>query len=77
MTLNYLPPYCPWYNPAEYAFSTSSVSFGQGVSPEDLGDVKYAVTQLPCMEQSFVAKCLWAKDKEIVDHLKTPKGCDP
>jgi hypothetical protein len=21
MTLNYIPPYCPWYNPVEYAFS--------------------------------------------------------
>ena len=75
MTLNYLPPYCPWYNPAEYAFSNIKRVFRtRRLTSDDFdGDVKYAVTQLPCMEQSFVhAKCLWVKDKETVEHLNTP-----
>jgi hypothetical protein len=40
-TLNYLPPYCPWYNLAEYAFSTSSVSLDKASHQKTLKGCEY------------------------------------
>lgn len=68
-TLNYIPPYCPWYNPAEYAFSKiKSVYRRARLTSEDFdADVRYAVTQLPCMKRSFLhAEDLWRKDVAIL-----------
>jgi transposase/transposase-like protein len=68
MTLNYIPPYCPWYNPVEYAFSNIKRVFRRQrlISDDFDRDVHYAVTQLPCLQQSFRhAEKLWAKDAAL------------
>lgn len=73
LTLNYIPPYCPWYNPAEYAFShIKSVFRRERLTSNDFErDVRFAVSNVPCMSRSFChAESLWTKDAVEVNRPK-------
>lgn len=64
--VHFTPPYCPWYNPVEYNFSTIKAAFRRlRVTGTDfLTDIKRAVESLGDTTGCFDhAKRLWTEDK--------------
>lgn len=67
ITLNYLPPYSPWYNPVENAFSQAKTKFRQLRlhGSEDLeGDIEKSILVIKNFEGMFQSsKGMWEADR--------------
>ena len=68
-TLKYTPPYCPWFNPVEYAFSVSKCAYRQArlegrqdFVTDALAAVRHRVTSEKC--RAFFSKAAHAVDME-------------
>lgn len=67
ITLNYLPPYSPWYNPVENAFAQAKKKFRQlrlHGSDDLVGDIEKSVLVIKNFEGMFQSsKGMWEADR--------------
>jgi transposase len=69
ISLMYTPPYCPWYNPVEYAFSVIKRSFRQKriFSNSFLDDIKECVHELKAHNRAFEhSRAIRIEDRDFV-----------